>query len=1146
MYSTHIVLLFAIATLLLPHPHSGRERVIGHPQKIEAGTASTTTPHHVTSEALKDRVTRLYDVLPLTFEINQGQAASRAKYLTRSPGCSIELSSTAAWFNLRTRADGTIQGTTSRSSNTAVESCTLRMNLVGARDSNRVTPLDELPGKSNYFVGNDPQKWRTDIPNYSRIKFHNVYPGVDLLYYGSGRELEYDFVLAPGASFKQIQIRFEGAQRLTLDESGDLLIQTPLGEVRQRKPVTYQEVAGVKRPVEGSYVIRGTLEAGFEVSNYDPSLALVIDPVFIYSTSIGGSSNENGNAVATDDAGNVYITGATTSLDFPSVNAFQSGIKLPDVGIGIPSDVFIAKLNPSGTGLLYSTYLGGSRSDLGHSIAVDSSGNAYVTGFALSNDFPTTSNAFQTKASGSGDAFITKLNAGGNRLSYSTYLGGPNAHPFGLNTNSGLGIAVDREGSAYVTGYTFSDEFPLKRAAQGIFNSGNLNGFDCLRFFLAPTAEDAFITKLNREGSGLIYSTYLGGFGVDEANGIALDSSGAAYVVGTTCSFDFPGTVIGNEIGVAAFLTKISASGNSFVYSRRFGGRGQDFGNSVTVDANGNAYVTGQTDSDNFPTTAALQSGLAGSVIYITNDGGGSWGAASGLSNSPATSVAVDPSNPLRVLAGFINRFGSSGGLLESTDGGVSWGGSGYPNNYAQGVAIDPKNPSVIYTELYKSTNRGATWTLMRFPSGGPFGPSRLLIDPSNTSTVYLLSMGGLAGDVIFPPRFFKTTDAGSTWDFVRNGTNLFVPTSAVLDPQTPTTLYATANQLYKSTDAGATWRIPYEGNHIFSRLALDPINPSTLYLSDEKGSLFKSTDAGLTFSKLIDLGITVNDLQVDPITPTTVYAATGSSGRGGAVFKTTDGGQIWSVTDLIAAPINILAIDPQNPLTLIAGVDFDVDSFVVKANPTGTAFLFSTYLGTRSTDIATAIGVDGVGSAYVTGRTFSDRFPTKEPLQATKPSGLFDPAAFLTTLGPAGSAILFSSYVGGSDPSAASGIAVDPSGRVCVVGTTGSGQVVPTGVSIESVHGGLDAFVIKIASPPRITAVSVSGKNLIVNGVGFDAGAVILVDGAEQRTKHDQTQPATMLMGKKTAKNINPGQQVSVQVRNSDGLVSQPFSFVR
>jgi photosystem II stability/assembly factor-like uncharacterized protein len=1151
MYRNHLISPFFVIVALLIFdslpvlPVS--QRFNGDLQSIEAGKPGRNILRVPASRASRDRIAELFGALPLTFEPNQGQAAPNVKYLSRAGGCSFLLSATAAWLKICNPADSSTEVHGSHRQNESVPALTVSVNLIGASDSHHVTTSGELPGKANYFIGTDPGKWRTNIPTFSRIKFHSVYRGVDLSYYGNGRELEYDFIVAPGASFKTIRLGFAGAKRLTLDDSGDLLIETHSGPVRQLKPVIYQETAGVKRPVYGNYVIHDTLEAGFAVPSYDPSLPLVIDPVFVYSTSIGGSRDEFGNGVAMDSEGNAYITGATSSLDFPSVNAIQPGIKTGE--FGAPSDAFVAKLNPTGTELLYSTYLGGIGFDTGNGIAVDSSGNAYITGASSSNDFPTTANAFQTTASGGGDAFIAKLNAAGNRLSYSTYLGGPNARVFGANTNVGRGIAVDREGSAYIAGYTYSHMFPLKKAAQITFNSGNINGFDCLRFLLAPVAEDAFITKLNPAGSGLSYSTYLGGIGTDEAYGIAVDSNGNAYVTGTTCSIDFPTTVPSSEVGVGAFLTKLSSSGRDFVYSRRLGGRGQDFGNSVAVDANGNAYVTGQTDSDNFPTVSPLQPHLGGSVLYITNDGGLSWKPVPGLSNSPVNSVAIDPSNPLRVLVASINRFGAGSGLLESDDGGATWEGPGfvsYPSNYAQGIGIDPKNPAVVYTDLYKTTNSGATWTLMRFPSGGPFGPAHLLIDPVNNSTLYLLSLGGIGGDVVFPPRFFKTTDAGGSWELVRNGTNLFTPTSAVLDPQNPSTLFATLGDLYKSTDGGTTWRVPYQGTRNFSRLAIDPINPSTLYLSDPSGSLYKTTDSGVSFNKLADLGIKVNELQIDPKTPTTVYAATGESGRGGAVFKTIDGGQSWSVTDLVAASVNSLAIDPVSPLTLIAGVDFDVDSFVAKSNATGSALIYSTYLGTRSIDVATGIGIDGVGNAYVTGRTLSDRFIAREPLQATKPSGLFDSAAFLTMFEPAGSAIPFSTYVGGSEPSAASGLGVDPSGRLIIVGTTGSGLVFHSGVSTESVHGGLDAFVIKISSPPRITGVSVSGKNLIVNGVGFDSGAVVLIDGVEQRTKHDQERPATMLVGKKSAKNINPGQQVIVQVKNSDGLMSQSFSFVR
>ena len=1109
-------------------------------QSIEARKPGRNTIVPRASHATRDRIAELYGALPLTFEPNRGQATANVKYLSRAIGCSFQLSATAAWLKMRNPADSSTQVHGSHIQNEIIPALTVSMNLIGASDSNHITASGELPGKSNYFIGSDPRKWRTNIPTYLRIKFHSVYPGVDLAYYGNGRELEYDFIVAPGASLKPIRLRFDGSQRVTLDETGDLLIETAIGEVRQRKPVIYQETAGAKRELEGNYVIQGTLEAGFDVPSYDPGLPLVIDPVFVYSTSIGGSSDDKGNAVALDDFGNAYITGATTSLDFPSVNAFQGGLQSGQ--FGSPSDAFVAKLNPTGTALVYSTYLGGSGGDVGNGIAVDSSGNAYVTGSALSNDFPTTPNGFQTTASGAGDAFIAKLNAAGNRLSYSTYLGGRNAlgFMFGFNSNVGRGIAVDRDGNAYVAGYTYSDRFPLKKAAQPDFNKGNINqGIDCLHFTAPapPLLEDAFVTKVNPAGSNLVYSTYLGGIGADEAYGIAVDSSGSAYVTGTTCSSD------SNANGAAAFLTKISASGRSFVYSRLIDGRGQDLGNSVAVDADGNAYVTGQTDSENFPTVSPIQPNLGGSALYITNDGGVSWRPVPRLFNSPINSVVFDPVNPLRVLAALTERFGGGRGLIESDNGGASWEGPGFvsfPSNSAQGIGIDPKNPAVVYTDLYKTTNSGATWKLMQFPSDIPFGPAHFLIDPVNSSTVYLLSRGGVAGDVGFPPRFFKSTDAGGSWEHVRNGTNLFTATSAVLDPQNPSTLFATLGDFYKSTDGGATWRIPYQGTRNFSRLAIDPIHSSTLYLSDSSGSLFKTTDRGASFSKLVDLGIAANDLQVDPITPTNVYAATGVKGRGGAVFKTIDGGESWNLTDLVAASVNTLAIDPINPSTVFAGVDSDVDSFVVKINATGSALTYSTYLGTRSIDVGTGIGVDAVGNAYVTGRTFSDRFIAREPLQATKPSGLLDSAAFLTMFEPAGSAILFSTYVGGSDPSAASGLAVDPSGRLCIVGTAGPGFVVRTGISPQGVFRGLDAFVVKISSPPLVTAVSVSGKNLIVNGTGFDGGAVILVDGVEQRTKHDPEHPATILIGKKSVPNVTTG-QVNVQVRNSDGLVSQP-----
>ena len=1146
----HPIRLACIAGLLAIHAWPAPQQRNRYAQPVInrtlAGSTDSKRSRFDPDGSSINRTRELYRALPLAFEANCGQVDPQIKYLSRSAAGDLYLTENEAVIALRPADRSSKKSATPNPGNAGLQPCTIRMKLTGASGRRRLIASTELPGKVSYFIGNDPKKWRTNVPTYSRVKSQGVYPGVDVVFYGKDRQLEYDFIVAPGANVKSINLAFEGAQRIQIDDSGDLLIETPAGQVRQRKPATYQESAGVRHDVEAGYIIRGEGEVGFEVAGYDPTRTLVIDPVFVYSTSIGGASNDSANAVALDSDGNAYITGMTTSIDFPAVNAFQPGLKIGP-SPGVPSDAFVTKLNASGTAIVYSTYLGGSSGDVGNGIAVDSAGNAYVTGFASSSDFPTTVGAFQTKPSTGGDAFITKLNASGNGLSYSTLLGGPNTNGF-TTANVGRGIAVDRDGNAYVAGYTFSATFPLKKPAQSMFNMGVEFGFDCLRFSLIPVSEDAFITKLNPSGAALVYSTYLGGRGSDEAYAIAVDSNGSAYVTGTTCSFDFPTSTPTNDNNVSAFVVKLSGSGKQFAYGIRFGGRGNDIGYGVAVDFEGSAYVTGQTDSDDFPTTgSAFQPRLGGSVLYATTDGGSSWRAVSGFSNSSATVVDVDPTNPLRLFAGVVGRTAAPG-LLQSIDGGMSWGPtrSLYPNNYAWSIAVDPKNPAVIYTDLYRSTNDGESWTLMRFPSGGPFGPSRIIIDPINSSTVYLLALGGISGDVIFPPRFFKTTDAGSTWDIIRNGTSPFGPTAAVLDPKNPSTLYVVRSDLFKSTDGGNTWRTTHEGFRNFSRLAIDPINTSTLYLSEPSGTLFKTTDSGATFTKLVGLGFPVSDLQVDPIDTATVYAAGGNVGRGGAVIKTTDGGLTWNATDLIAASVNSLAIDPSNSQRLFAAVDFDVDSFVVKINSPGSALAYSTYLGTRSPDITAGIGVDAVGNAYVTGKTFSDRFPRKDELQTVKPSGLLDTALFATKLNATASSLIFSTYAGGSEPSLGSGIAVDAAGKVCLVGTTGIFQPVPADPSIESVHGGFDALVIKIVSPPRIAGVTVSGKNLIVAGEGFDRGAVILIDGVEQRTRNEEANPATILIGKKAAKNIAPGQQVSLQVRNADGLRSETFSFVR
>jgi len=489
----------------------------------------------------------------------------------------------------------------------------IRMRLLGGNAKGRVVGLDELLGKSNYFIGNDPKKWRTNVPSYARVKYEGVYPGVDLVYYGNQRQLEYDFVVEPGADPNQIKLSFAGADGMRVDAaSGDLVLKLGKDEVRFRKPVVYQPaVAAVPSspslslaPASGlearhsslvtlhsSFVLASNNEVAFRVAGYDPQRALVIDPVLSYSTYLGGSDNDWGNAIAVDSSGNAYVTGYTRSIDFPTANPLQSS----NHG---GYDAFVAKLNSAGSALVYSTYLGGSKNDGGTGIAVDSSGNAYLTGKTKSTDFPTANPLQASNNASNGTAFVAELNAAGSALVYSTYLGGSSA-------DVGLGMALDSAGNAYVTGYTGSTDFPTMNPLQptnkaSAANSGNAT---------------AFVAKLNFTASAtppltLVYSTYLGGSINDEANGIAVDSSGNAYVTGYTASTDFPtmnpyqATLKGH---MTVFVTKFNAAGSALLYSTYLGGSNVDQGYGIAVDAAGNAYVTGLTFSTDFPTAQPFQ-----------------------------------------------------------------------------------------------------------------------------------------------------------------------------------------------------------------------------------------------------------------------------------------------------------------------------------------------------------------------------------------------------------------------------------------------------------------------------------------------------------------------------------------------------------
>lgn len=596
------VIVLIIASLTLSLPFQSLTRLTSALAR-GVSNAPATAP---ASEAAKARVAENYGKLPLHFEANQGQFGKEARFVSRGKGYNLALTRTSAAVSLRS-ADG----------NAVVE-----MQPLHANPNPAISGEDKLPGISNYFRGSDPKQWRTNVPHFAKVKYEQVYPGIDLVYYGQGRMLEYDFVVAPGADPDKIKLGFVGAEEIKLADNGDLVLMSKGSELRQHKPVIYQEVNGQRSPVAGSFVIEGKNRVRFEVGEYDLNKVLVIDPTFFtpsysYSTFDGGNGDDKAYAVAVDSSGNAYLTGETDSTNFPPGSGYSYQ------GDQTAVDVFVSKLNSAGTGLSFATYIGGSSDDFGRGIALDSSNNIYVTGNTLSTDFPT-SNQYQTDQTGD-DAFVLKLSSAGTTLSYSSYLGG-------TGDETGYGIALDGSNNAYVVGETNSSNFPTTASA---YQTTRGNTYD------------AFVAKFDTTTSGSssrLYVTYFGGNGGDYGYGIDVDS-GNAYITGKTLSSSSIAssgvwdTALGNLQD--AFIAKINpASGGSsdLVYATYLGGNGRETGYGIAVDGSGLAHVTGESNSDGdnissggydttkFPITAsAYQTATGGSYdVFVTklNSGG--------------------------------------------------------------------------------------------------------------------------------------------------------------------------------------------------------------------------------------------------------------------------------------------------------------------------------------------------------------------------------------------------------------------------------------------------------------------------------------------------------------------------------------------
>ncbi len=756
------------------------------------------------ADAARVRVNEDYGKLPLAFEVNQGQANPDAQFVSRGSGYRLLLGPTEAELTLR-RSSAARRDQEERSVKRSREtqrrqtdSKTVKLNLIGASDTAVAVPQGELQTKSNYLVGNVPEKWRTGIATYAQVRYSDVYPGIDVVYYGNQNQLEYDFVVAPGSDPNVIRLGFRGAQQMEIDQSGDLLLHLGGSTLRQSKPIVYQETEAGRREVKGQYILKGNDEVAFEIGEYDKSKPLVIDPIlaystylnffvssvnnglavdalgnvyvtgtdeesvyvaklnpqgnaFVFTTTVGGDNGDEGTNIAVDSLGNVFVSGNAYSNEFPVVNAFQPTRGNEEINV---ADTFVFKLDPTGTNLLFSTFLGGDDDDINFGMALDQTGNVYLTGYTASPfrsppeglPFPT-HNAYQSTLSGGVDGYLTKFTGAGG-IVYSTYIGGDN-YDFALD------VAVDAEGSAYLTGQTLSANFPTVNPLQPT-RSGS--------------GADAFVTRFTPDGASLSYSTYLGGALEDMGWGIALDATRNIYVTGFTRSMDFP---IMNPIqpsnggtGRDAFISKINAAGSSLAYSTYLGGAFAEEAADIAVNAAGEAYVTGFTASANFPLVNPLQPSNGNSTdAFITkvNAAGSAWvystylGGTAGFGGGPGagspdygTAIVLGPGgdayvfgetyatdfplmNPLQPVlidyrGGFLSRLNESGNQTFYTISGFIESNVG---NRMAGVTVTLSGTQTattvtdaIGTYSFNGLTAGGSYTVTPSLAGSTFDPA--------------------------------------------------------------------------------------------------------------------------------------------------------------------------------------------------------------------------------------------------------------------------------------------------------------------------------------------------------------------------------------------------------------------------------------
>jgi uncharacterized protein (TIGR03437 family) len=1021
---------------------------------VKAQTAPIM-PGQIIEAGLKERVSKAYGQLPLSFEANAGQFDPRARFIARGAGCTLFLTGDEAVLRLRQTSESEdsrsrMEDGRSRiavnplSSTFDPRSSILRMKLLGANSAPRVSGLKPTTSRSHYFIGNDPARWQTNVTHFDRVKYEDVYPGVDLIWYGKQRQLEYDFVIKPGARPERISMSFAGASRLRTADNGSVEVCVAGGRgsgeageacVRLMRPVAWQEIDGERRLVECGYRIGANNTVELQLGAYETRRELVIDPVLVYSTLLGGAGVEQAYSIAVDGAGNAYVAGSTTSTDFPGASPLQQNL-------GGQTDVFVAKLNPAGTALVWATWLGGNSSDTPDEIALDGSGNVYVAGATSSANFPL-KNALQSERRGQ-DGFVAKLNPAGSTLLYSTLLGGT-----GSDVISGL--ATDAEGNAYLTGSTTSFDFPTANALQA-----NKRG----ELFYAST------------NGGASWTAASGGLRAQTVNDIALDPSNAATIYAATERGVFKTTNGGVEwaqVGAAQINTNVTQ---------------------LVIN----------------PAMPQTLYAVAANGLFRSNDGGTSWTSLMVLGTP--RQLALDPNAPnnlyLKTLSG--------SDLLKSTDGGATWqplitprlGGGGQ----VRAFAIDPSSANLIYLGttqgFWKSTNGGANWTFVSFNFPDPSTTlqlGNLKVSRSNPAVLYLAPVfGGL----------IKSSDGGLTWQSAKLPLSIGISTQLVyaLDPTDANVIYAANNEVYKTTDGGVTWVLASNGlgGGLVRALAVSASAPQNIYAganASQEAFLSKLNPDGSALVFSTYLGGNKDDVATDLAVDATGIYLTGyttsvdfplanayqnrlAGGHDAFVTKFNPAGSalVWSTflggdssEFAYALALNaagnvfvagatysrnfptVRAVQPANNSKEL----FYYDAFVTRFSVNGRQLDYSTYLGGGNDDQGYNLAVDAAGNAYVTGYTQSSDFPIVAGLTVNPPNTLLDWQAFVARLNVAGTAWDYSITLGGDQIDIGQGIAVDTAGNAYLVGWTSS-ENFPTTPGALRRTGPRDAFVAKIA----------------------------------------------------------------------------------